>query len=41
MVTTASENSDYDVVKDVFVHASINEEGKNSFEKIHFDNLSK
>ena len=31
MVTTASEDSDYDVVKDVFVHASINEEGKNPF----------
>ncbi len=31
LITTASEDTDYDVVKDVFVHASINEEGENAF----------
>ena len=29
MISKASEDSSYDVVKDVFVHASINEEGEN------------
>ena len=29
MISRALEDSSYDVVKDVFVHASINEEGEN------------
>ena len=33
MISKASEDSFYDVVKDVFVHASINEEGENEWMK--------
>ena len=33
MIITASEDSDYEVVKDVFVHASINEEGQSTFQR--------
>ena len=33
MISKASEDSFYDVVKDVFVHASINEEGEDEWIK--------